>query len=383
MKKYLCLITCFISLTSWSKVPSIRVKVAGSLAEVSVTALDLKRHIYEQNNTKSYSGKKTVLFNCRNDQKSNSKIKPKLLASVSSPSGFIDIDKEKFLGKVDILSSPKKDSCDVIHETDMDTYLSSLLSKEMNGSWPVEALKAQAVVARTYAINKMETKYVNKVAGYESFYDLESSEKHQVGGSFLDITPNTKQASRETSGLVLEDPNGVLTPTFFHAKCGGKTLLPFSVWGRRVAGYQSVPCEFCTGHGKKEWKSHFSKNKLLSFFKWMHRKGYLKNKAKIGNISQIKMMQDKHDRGSLRIYVSGKSYKIVKSLFRKYFGRFKVQSNNFLAKIKGNSIHLMGKGKGHAVGMCQLGALELAKRGWKYDRILSYYFPSHKLKKVY
>ena len=76
---------------------------------------------------------------------------------------------------------------------------------------------------------------------------------------------------------------------------------------------------------------------------------------------------------------------IKKPLFRRYFGRFVFPSNNFEMNWdnKKNSFVVSGSGLGHGVGMCQLGALDMAKKGWSYRKILTHYFPGHKLEKAY
>ena len=81
-------------------------------------------------------------------------------------------------------------------------------------------------------------------------------------------------------------------------------------------------------------------------------------------------------------------YSFKKSLLRRYFGRVVVPSNNFKLTLEaqgklGPRLRLRGDGLGHGVGMCQLGALELADRGWSFKKILAHYFPKHKMKKLY
>src|SRR5690606_26776420 len=108
------------------------------------------------------------------------------------------------------LTNPGKESCDLVNSISLENYISTLLSKEMNGTWPVEALKAQAVAARTYAFER-----VKRGAGMElneKLYHLESSEKDQVSGSFMDITEKTVLATRETNGEILVGPSGKVAP---------------------------------------------------------------------------------------------------------------------------------------------------------------------------
>ena len=124
-------------------------------------------------------------------------------ASLSSPTGLISWGKQKYKGELQLLTNPGQESCDLVNLVPMEAYLTTLLSKEMNGTWPVEALKAQAVAARTYAYDR-----IKKGMGVESqdkLYHIESSEKDQVSGNYSDITQKTLQAARETEGEILVD----------------------------------------------------------------------------------------------------------------------------------------------------------------------------------
>jgi stage II sporulation protein D len=190
----------FYTLTlSSAEMPTVSVRIGKSLRNILVSGLDLKRHLFFNNDTHRYSGKKTVMFNCQTMSSLNpERNKPILLATLESSTGLLSFEKEKFQGQFKVITSKRGDSCDIINEIPMESYISSLLTKEMNGAWPIEALKAQAVAARTYAIHKMRTQQVTKELGNEAFYDLESSEKHQVGGNFFDATDSTNRASTET-----------------------------------------------------------------------------------------------------------------------------------------------------------------------------------------
>ena len=218
--------------------PVVSVRIGKSLKNINVTGTDLKRHLLFSNDYKNYSGKKTVKFNCETYTTLNKqKNKPILLATLESPTGLLSYENIKYQGMFKVITNSRGDSCDIINEIPMEDYISSLLNKEMNSKWPAEALKAQAVAARSYAIHKMTSQQVSKELGNEAFYDLESSEKHQVGGAFFDATKSTISASYATKGEVLVASNGQIRPVFFHAKCGGKTLRPDQVWhDPRVCG---------------------------------------------------------------------------------------------------------------------------------------------------
>ena len=88
----------------------------------------------------------------------------------------------------------------------------------MNANWPVEALKAQAIAARTYALEKINSNFMSRVLGRTAHFDLENSEKHQVMGTFFDQTLSTVKATYATKGLVLVNKKKRLLPIFYHSK---------------------------------------------------------------------------------------------------------------------------------------------------------------------
>jgi stage II sporulation protein D len=94
-------------------------------------------------------------------------------------------------------------------------------------------------------------------------------------------------------------------------------------------------------------------------------------------------MKDHYSKNSLKIYLDSKPVVLRKPLLRRYFGRFIVSSNNYKLVQSKKGFRVYGKGLGHGVGMCQLGALDLADRGWGFKQILAHYFPGHKLIKLY
>lgn len=368
------------------KKPTIRVRVSKAQEEVLISGTDLKRHLYPTNEERSFAGRKSIKFNCQSFGKINKASsllsKPLMLASLISPTGLVSVAGAKYNGKLHILTSADGTSCDVVNETDLEDYISTLLPKEMNAAWPMEALKAQAVAARTYALYKIQTQQVSKTNGFNTFYDLESSEKHQVSGTFFDVTEKTEEASRGTRGEVLLGPSSHLVPTFFHAKCGGQTLRPEQVWQNSVEGYTGVTDKFCQGKGSSPWHNSITGKKFTEFLRWARDTGALKISDAALKQNPV-LMKDTVFHRSNRVYLGEKHVLIPKSLMRRYFGRVIVPAGSFILKEKGGYFVFEGEGLGHGVGMCQIGALYMAKQGFTYKEILSHYFPGLKLTRFY
>jgi stage II sporulation protein D len=377
-----------VAKSTFGKRPQIRVLIKKGLKKVQIYGTDLMRMFPLTKEKKVFPGRKRIKFNCESFAKRKLFKKPLLVASLSSATGLISLTKEKFKGLLHIVTSARASSCDVIHQSDIEDYISSLLSKEMNASWPIEALKAQAVAARTYALHKMESKQVVKEAGHETHYDLESSEKHQVGGSFFDSTSNTQLAAQETAGQILMGDSRKVTPTFFHAKCGGKTLRPDQVWTHPIKEYQGVECPYCNDHGKRSYLKNITLSKFKKFILWAAKKEFISKNVRKNIKKKLKIVPNKKFQRKVRFYLGDEIYAFKKNLLRRYFGRFKVPSNNFTLALKRDKkkkwkIRVYGSGLGHGVGMCQLGALDLANKGWDHKQILAHYFPGHRLKTVY
>ncbi len=342
-------IFCFITANAWSSIPYLSVKIASDLGRVQITGLDLK--------TNTETGVKKVTYNCSAKNSKN------LLASISSPSGFLNWDDQKYRGEFKIYQ--KNNKCDLVNYVSLEGYINSLLAKEMNKNWPIEALKAQAIAARTYALF-LKGKNKNK------FYDLVSSEFYQVSGSFDDENVTTATAAKTTSGaILLNHDDHTIVPIFFHSKCGGFTWMPESIWGNKVKGYKSVTCPFCLEHGTKEWELKVENRDFKKIITEM-----IKPDA-------VSIVPDKINSPIVRYYEGGEQKQLKKSMLRKMLGNREVMSNKFVVKKKDNQLMLEGIGRGHGVGLCQFGAYEMAKQGKTYQQILKHYFPNFEIKKIY
>ena len=363
--------------------PKIKVRVHRGLKNISISGTDLHRRIHPSADSKIFKGPRRIRFNCRGlipAVRSASSKRPVLLASLKSGEGLLSLHRqardENHQGQLHIVTSQSLDACDVIHETDMEDYLATLLPMEMNAAWPIEALKAQAVAARSYALYKKRSGHMNLKMGYETYYHLESSEFHQVSGHHGDRTEKTKAASLSTKGEILTPEDKSLVPIFFHAQCGGHTFTPEEVWQNSISGYRAVPCPYCRKRNSKMWRGEISPARLKKF---LSRSGS-KDRA-------LRLTSHTPSAGKLKIYLGDQVFTFKKALLRRYFGREVFPSNTFALKWqrkkKGPTILLEGLGNGHGVGLCQLGALDLALQGWNYKKILGHYFPNFKLTRAY
>lgn len=384
MKKLLALCLFFsFSITKnlyATTTPNIHVRIAHSQQSLLISGLDLSRYIWPKKSWKTYKGFKKIEFNCKS-KAHFSKRKPIRLALVRSGSGFVSINGEKYRGKFHIQTSENFNGCDVINDISLEDYLATLLPKEMNTNWPIEALKAQAVAARSYAYYKIKTNQVSRAKGFRTNYHLESSEKHQVSGSFYDATRKTVLATSQTGGEILMLKSKKITPIFFHSKCGGKTLIPKEVWKNEVEGYRSVECPFCHKHGKKDWRRTYNKLFLADNIQRVIEK-YNQGKTRLDRNSYY-VEGNAQNQTFINVMNNDQPQIVKKSRLRDVLGRTELPSNFYTLKDFGQYVEVNGSGFGHGVGMCQFGAKELAIRGYNYKQILAYYFPELNLMKIY
>lgn len=362
---------------AFASVPQVKVLIGRSLKDVVVHGMDLKQTIPARKLYRQFSGNKTVNFNCRTSSRMNLPERSQLIASVTSPTGLVGWEQKRFRGELQLVAGPDAGSlgCDLVNLIPMEDYISSLLAKEMRADWPIEALKAQAVVARSYALAKM-----HPVPGGGPWH-LESSEKNQVSGDFHDTTANTDRAAQLTAGEVLADSASRPVEGFFHSKCGGHTVRPDQVWSGSVDGYRGVECPFCHKHGKKSWQDQMSTVKFTELLnRAINRYGEKSVRLTPGALT---MVTDSPTKTELRVYQGNDLHVVRKSWLRNIAGREVFPSHHFRVTSLGSTLKIAGEGFGHGVGMCQLGALELAKRGYSYRAILQHYFPDLKVKRLW
>ena len=365
---FLC---CYLVNAIVFAVPHIQVRIGKNLQQVLIHGMDLQSDIFVNNQRGQYLGRKAIRFDCSGS--ASVKEKAILLASLSSPTGLISWGNRSYRGNLQVTTSENFDACDLVQNISMENYLSSLLAKEMGGGWPLEALKAQAIAARTYALVKKEQNQFD-------LFTLENSERHQVSGSFFDETWQTRVAALATKGRVLVNDEGKIVPAFFHSKCGGRTYLPSKVWSARVAGYRSVKCPYCHHHGKGKWQKRLVTREVRAALL-----ATLSEEQRGGSTSgeKLQLVEDGKNRDDIKFYWRGRVERVPKPYLRKRFGRKELPSNNFTIRQGSGGFMIKGEGLGHGVGMCQYGALEMARRGKNHRQILAHYYPRLKVKRLY
>ena len=278
----------------------------------------------------------------------------------------IDLNGQRLRGVLDILQQ-KGQTLLVINHVDVEDYLRGVLSKEAPHYWPIEALKALAIAARTYAIFQRLSK-----ASVE--YDVTSDVLSQLYGGKTAERGRTSRAVKDTDGLILTY-QGQVFPAFYHSTCGGLTehasvMGPFNL--DPLKG--SLTCSFCVASPFYRWQRQLTKADVAWAVKRQGR----------GSVWPIEDMQVVEYSltgrvAKVRIRGGGRSMVLSGYEFRQLFGFDQIRSTAFAIVREGDGFILQGRGWGHGVGLCQWGTAELARRGLLAREILAYYYPGVEL----
>jgi stage II sporulation protein D len=266
-----------------------------------------------------------------------------------------------FRGDVDIVRK-ENNKLMLINHIGLEDYLYGVLYHEVSHRWPMEALKAQAIAARTFALyqarqNKMQP------------YDLRSDIYSQVYGGSASERWSTTMAVNATKGEVLVY-NGDLLPAYYHATCAGSTEDAANLWKVDIPPLKGVICNFCVKSPYYKWTKEIP---LWSLEGKLRENGYKIDKiASVSILSRNKSGRvDKmeiKDNAGVSILLTGKD-------FRQIMGPNESRSTKFEISIKYGSLMIEGHGWGHGVGMCQWGAFGMASQGKKAEDILKFYYP--------
>lgn len=267
-----------------------------------------------------------------------------------------------------LFAEPGDNDIHVVGVLDLEEYLEGVLASEMPAGWPMEALKAQAVASRTYAlfqIRRLESRN----------YHLESDVRDQVYS--LDkkmrlpekLRAKVRSAVQSTRGLFLKDTKGGVLPAYYHADCGGHTEEAHSVWKNGVRiGTTKDP--YCPTGAHSLWRKSIDSKVLrekLQLEREIDRVEVL-GLTGSGRAALVKVV----DAEGMEMIFDGQS-------FRGALGFTLLKSTMFEVKKEGGEFVFSGRGFGHGVGLCQWGSRAMAEKGKNYREILSHYYPKARL----
>lgn len=268
----------------------------------------------------------------------------------------------KYSGNIEVWRSQK--GIYIINEVPLEEYVKGVVVSEVGSSWDLEALKAQAVVARTYVLSQ----------GLKTFdgnfsYHVSSTVLHQAYKQ-IKIPESVDKAVNETAGEVLLYDSAPIV-AYYHSTSGGITEDPVEVFGKSYPYLKPVQ----------------TNSDLSPYAMWEKKIPYSEFEKALDLPSIEDVAIDSYTVSgrvrNFKIKAGGKEYIFNAKDVRRLLGWQRLPST-FITALRDEDNHLVleGKGFGHGVGMCQWSALQMAKDGLTYTEILQKFYPGATLSKL-
>lgn len=269
----------------------------------------------------------------------------------------VNHDKKEMICDDDIIIFTNKKSLQVVNHVDIDNYVAGVVEAESGTSAPKEYFKIQAIMCRTFALE-------NRGKHNNDGYDLCSDVHCQVFKGRNNKNPEIKLAVAATSGIVLADENNKLIFSAYHSNCGGQTDYSENVWRSEKEYLKPVIDSFCVNARNARWEH------TLPLHEW--EKYLVKEGTNSKPADSLYCFYQENRKANYDLYES----KIQLTEMRK---DLKLRSAFFDIEQDGDAVIFTGRGSGHGVGLCQQGAIEMARKGYSYRQIFGYYYKNVKL----
>ena len=267
-----------------------------------------------------------------------------------------------YAGKIVVV--PAQHTFILVEHVDLENYLYGVLPYEMSYSWPLEALKAQAVAARTYTLRTLQD-VKNK---YFDVYSDVRSQMYKGGGKQY---PSVKAAVDATQNKVLMYDDKLFY-TYYHGNCGGGTddVRSWNPTAKTIKPLSGASCAYDKHSKSYSFKQDVPYAKVSTF---------VHNAGLPGSVKSVSVAQRTSSGRATQITVrTNKGHKNFScNKFRLATGLRSCKLTKL--QLSGNTLHAAGHGYGHGIGMCQDGANGMAKAGKTYEQILKNYYPGAKL----
>jgi stage II sporulation protein D len=272
------------------------------------------------------------------------------------PGGYVWIGDRWYRGAVQVIPDGKQ--LVAIDRVDLEQYLYSVLGAEMSKDFPAEALKAQAVAARTYALYRSR-------AASKKLFDVDCTQDSQVYRGLSSEASTTQAAVDATSGQIMTY-QGKPILAVFHSASGGHTENVEDIWSDRIPYLRGVP-DYDLGTPGYEWSKIFSTSQLSQMLKVDRIQTISADRlTQFGSVVSLKVVGDKEKT------LTGSQIRT----------KLKLRSLRFTISPTPDGYVFTGRGYGHALGMSQWGAYSMAQQGMTYPTILAHYYSGVELGKL-
>lgn len=273
----------------------------------------------------------------------------------------IRLNGRDYEGRLDIIRSGDG-VLTVVNELPLEDYLGGVLRAESDERWPQEALRAQAIVSRTYAA-------YHRMLNTAKPYHIIASTAHQGFAGRVAASSASRSAVQDTAGQVLRW-EGELFPAFFHTNSGGYTEDPRTVFAaRNMPGLRPVVCGFAAGSPHYQWALDLRLDDLAEMLK--------RSNLGVGAVRGIEVTERSASLRATFVTVRGTTgtQRLRGNDLRRAVGYDTLKSTLFAVAVDGEVARFAGRGYGHGVGMCQWGAKGMAEQGATARQILEFYYP--------
>ncbi len=248
---------------------------------------------------------------------------------------------------------------------DIETYVCGVVAGEMKNDWPLEALRAQAILARTFVLKFISEKN-SRYEGADISTDISEAQAYNAEA----VNDRIREAVLSTAGTILVLPDGALPYTWFHAHSGGQTALARESldWQQPEPAYTLVTDGLDSPDAPasaREWEAAFSAQDFLAACRQCG--------ARVHLLEEIRI-KEKGDSGrAVTLEVNGTEVNAAR--LRIALGST-VMRSTLLTELftDGEIVHMAGRGYGHGVGMPQWGAYALAQDGFTGEEIALHYY---------
>ncbi|GAB4162652.1 MAG: hypothetical protein Tsb009_39550 [Planctomycetaceae bacterium] len=290
-----------------------------------------------------------------------------------SPS--IWVGDHQFRGSVRFIRRPSNDVW-AINIVPLEYYIASVVNGETPASFPTEARKAQAIVARTYALYEISQR---RHAEFDVYADSRSQQypgyqyRNSQGRRLAGENETSRSIANSTAGLVCKS-RGKLFHAYYSAVCGGRTILGPEVFSDATAAFPSRACHWCENAKRFRWTSSI-KHKTLST---SLRSFFERKRLRFGELKSIRPLRTPLGKLPRFLISDGrKQFVLTGDDFRNLLGNQWLPSSRFAIRPARGTWQCYGQGHGHGVGMCQWGAAGMAEAGYLAEQILQFYY--HKI----
>ena len=247
-----------------------------------------------------------------------------------------------------------------INEIELDNYIAGVVQAESGKRSYQEFYKVQAILARTFALS-----HIQKHAT-EGFSLCDHTHCQVYFGKSMEF--EILKAVLETKNSVVVDDNLNLIEAAFHSNSGGETANSEDVWGSKLSYLRSVKDSFSVKMPNAKWERKMAKEDWLSYLKLKHNYPIQDSSALL---LAITFKQD-----SRKQYLEANNIKVPLKNVRT---DLQLKSTFFTIIPFGDSLIFKGRGFGHGVGMCQEGAMRMAKLGYKHKEVINFYYQKTQL----